>query len=45
MDISVLTIVVLTVLFALGWRNQPTRNPEKKAPAREAPIQKQRKRL
>jgi len=45
MSISVLTIVVLAVLFALGWHDQPARNPEKKSPAREAPLQKQRKRL
>jgi hypothetical protein len=45
MDISVPTIVVLAVLFALGWHNPPARNPEKKSPAREAPLQKQRKRI
>jgi len=45
MSISVPTIVVLAVLFALGWHNQPAKVPEKNAPAREAPLQKQRKRL
>jgi len=37
-------IVVLMVLFALAWRNQPAGNPEEKSPHDQALAQKQRRR-
>ena len=37
-------IIVLMVLFALAWRNQPARNPEKNSPGEQALAQKQRRR-
>ena len=36
-------IIVLMVLFALAWRNQPARNPEKKSPDQKALVPKQRR--
>jgi len=37
-------IVVLMVLFALAWRYQPARNPERKSPHDQALAQKQLRR-
>jgi len=36
-------MVVLLVIFALGWHDQPPRNPEKKSPDQKAPVPKQRR--
>jgi len=36
-------MAVLLVIFALGWHDQPPRNPEKKSPDQKAPVPKQRR--
>ena len=33
--IAIPTLVVLTIFYALGWHNQPARNPEKKSSGHE----------
>jgi len=38
-------LVVLTVLFALGWHNQPARNLEKDSPTEHAALPKGRRKI